>query len=285
MAFGPQAADKPFFLVRFHFCKQVGFIRQRRQSIVGSVFQHFAIQHFGRFHADHFGDVPHGLDAVAADDLELNACFGEAAQGVGHVGFGRIVEQDETEKSQVFFIVPVDNGVAREVFTRQSEHPESLLAIVIAAVLNFFQYVGQRGRRAGRGIHLGTHFQHIRQSAFGDHPVFSIFFKHDAESFSDKIIGYFVHLGAAFGRHISKAAQGVVERIGKAGFKKGVQVGHAADFFRGFSLPVEGILHPDDAFGQGAGFVGAKHVDGAEVLDGGQFFDHYFLLGHAQGAR
>ena len=105
----------------------------------------------------------------------------------------------------------------------------------------------------------------------------------DAQSLAQEIIGDLGDLAVAGQIECAMGTNGFIDRIGIAGLVEGVEVRLQKHLVAGIAFHVQRGLQAHDAFGQGAGLVGADHVYAAEVLDGSQPFHDHLGLRHPLG--
>jgi hypothetical protein len=94
--------------------------------------------------------------------------------------------------------------------------------------------------------------------------------KYDRQAPSLEVVGDLVDLrhprGGEVG-HLAGGDQGGVERVLDPRLQRGVEEGEPRDLGRGSARGIERGVQRDPALRQGAGLVGAQHVDRAEILD------------------
>ena len=132
--------------------------------------------------------------------------------------------------------------------------------------------------------HLRGNIQDLLQCPFADQLMHvRLLADHHRHAASFKVERNFVHLLPAPGEHAGRLfihtfQHRHVEQVFQPGLVVAVQPRAVQHPFAGLSGDIGVVLQHDFVLGQGAGFIGAKNVHRAKVLDGVEVFNDHLLF-------
>ncbi len=106
----------------------------------------------------------------------------------------------------------------------------------------------------------------------------------DTQTLADEIIGDFIRLFVSRDIRLLMGPDRLVDGIGKALFKEGIQIGVQEDPVAGLAVEIQCRMQTHRSFGQGSRLIGTEHIHAPEVFYGCQPLDNDLLLGHLFGA-
>ena len=283
--FTTQQSDDAFFMHRRQAGKQRGALGKLGQLIVGQVLNVAPHDDVTRVQADfvaHFGR--HQL-AVAGQDFDGDpARFQRFQRGRGGL-FRRIEECDVTFEDQIGFIdtlvVPFPRG---QELAGYRHHAQPLTVQVIGDAFDAAQHGLIQRHDLPVMAHLRGNIQDLLQCPFADQLVHvRLLADHHRHAAPFKVERNFVHLLPAAGEHAGRLLvhpfqHRHVEQVFQPGLIMAVQPRAVQHPFAGLSGDIGVVLQHDFVLRQGAGFIGAKNVHRAKVLDGVEVFNNHLLF-------
>ena len=284
-----QREDDPFLLVRIDLRKDSRESGRMQQRLVAHAV-HLTTGHAASdFQSHRVGDVARDLAVVAGDDLEADAALRQVEDGLAHIGFGRIEEQQETGETQILLVgARVGTFAVFDGPRCDAEHAITLAAPRVVTRLDLRAQRGVERHRAGGGLHARANREDVVERALGYQGACARRIGRDhGQALAHEVVRNLVDLvfGTEVDRSLFRAGvDRIVERIGKPGLEACVDGGEAQHGGGRLARNIERAVEFDHARGQRAGLVGAQHVHAAEVLDRVQPPHDHAELRHALGA-
>ena len=283
--FTTQQSDDAFFVHRRQAGKQRGAQGKLGQLIVGQVLNvapHHDVARVQAHFVAHFGR--HQL-AVAGQDFDGDPARFQRFQRRRGGLFRRIEECDVTLEDQIGFIdtlvVPFPRGQELACYRH---HAQPLTVQVIGDAFDAAQHGLIQRHDLAVMTHLRGNIQDLLQCPFADQLMYvRLLADHHRHAAPFKVERNFVHLLPAAGEHAGRLfihtfQHRHVEQVFQPCLVVTVQPRAVQHPFAGLSGDIGVVLQHDFVLGQGAGFIGAKNVHRAKVLDGVEVFDDHLLF-------
>ena len=129
-----------------------------------------------------------------------------------------------------------------------------------------------------------AYIEDLPECALRDEQTPAIFFKKNAQTFSQKVVRQFIKFAPAIAVGRGGFPDRFVNWIDKARFVSRIEISVEQHLCTLASLRVERGVDADFSFGNRAGLVGTEHVHAAEVFDRGEPLGDHFFLRHATRA-
>ena len=202
---------------------------------------------------------------------------------------GRIEKGDVALENQFRFVGFGVGGPFVQRARGDGQNAETVGAQIIVFLDEIADENGFHGQDFALAFKAGATGKNGLRRALGQDEVFVVRgFDNDGHHLAGKVEGDFVHLfvivNTKFLPGLGMAQDGAIQHVFQAGLEMADEVGIEQDGVAFLFEDVAMNFQDDVIAGEGAGLVGAKHVHGAEVLDGIEAFDDDFFVGHGQRA-
>ncbi len=262
------------------------FVDPGEQSLVGQGRDLRTGQRSGDVEAELAADMPGDLLIVAGHHFQGDAQVGEGGQRLTRPRLRRVKEGQESREGQVFLVGDVRLlAVCLDLPPRDPQDAVAVGAEPVERRLGGFARRGVEGaRRRSLLLITGRVAEDVFRRALHDEETPASAFDENRNPAPLEVERHLVDL--APGREVDLAGrenrfvQGTLE----PGLERGVELRHL--HHRAAVLPAK-VHFPDQldaGFGQRSGLVAAKHVHGAEIVDGGLALDDHLLARQADRA-
>ena len=255
------------------------------QLRVGHVFDRAAKQNLARWQAHFVADFAGDKVVVARQHFHDDAVLLQRGNGLGGGFLGRIQKGDVPFENQVRFVRFGVGGALVHLFVGHGQDPETVGAQVIV----FLHQIAHQNRFHRKTFPFGFELAAAAENRFGralgqNLVIASGRFDDDGHHPAREIERDFIHLPVIFNRElfvdVLMLQHGAVQHIFESGLEMADEIGVEQD---GIALVLEDVamdFQDDVVAGEGAGFVRAEDIHGAEVLDGIEALDDDFLARH-----
>ncbi len=255
--------------------------------------------------ADGAAHVRRDAGRVAGQDLGRHAVGGKGTHGRGRALLGRIEEGEVADEHHAALVLGGKRARARRVvLAGHAQHAHSLVGERRAPLGDLsHELVGER-EHLSVDLNRVAHGHDLLERALGHHARAAVRVAHDdgeaaAIEVEGQLVDAVVALRELLGGHGSAVRGGVdlvgplckravddriVDEVLHAGGEVAVEEGVAQHARVLAAVDVQVALEHDSVLGEGAGLVGAEHVDRAEVLDCVEALDDHVVMGKIDGA-